>query len=397
MKKANLDTFKDEAELLAYLKKLPRYRNTRLKSAYRRFVFFLSLIYCRVFGLDKPIFVVLVTNNSCNLKCVYCYGDYGVKGKDKDYSTRELLKIIDDLKSFGTKLLTMHGGESLLRKDIGDVINYAKLRGFYISFNTNGYLLPKRVGEIKSVDTVCISLDGREESNDKNRGAGSFRKVMEAMDATLENGIPLVLSATLTKDNMADMEYLAELAKEKNCRLQYSILYNADNINDNKLVMSDSEVRETVNKILELKRKGYPIYYTESVLNAAINWPISFHVKSFMEKDHELNSAAGLIPCYHGKLKYQIDADGRVVTCWANNAPGAPNIKEFGVGGAIRRCNVENKCRHCAFLANNEHNALMHLSFRNIWSILLIHAADSLKINRRDKSVSELKSYHVRK
>ena len=37
---------------------------------------------------------------------------------------------------------------------------------------------------------------------------------MQAMDATLENGIPLVLSQR-TKDNMADMEYLAELAKER--------------------------------------------------------------------------------------------------------------------------------------------------------------------------------------
>ena len=36
----------------------------------------------------------------------------------------------------------MHGGESLLRKDIGDVINYM-LRGFYISFNTNGAFFPR--------------------------------------------------------------------------------------------------------------------------------------------------------------------------------------------------------------------------------------------------------------
>ncbi|MEA3347366.1 MAG: hypothetical protein U9Q21_04710, partial [Candidatus Auribacterota bacterium] len=50
------------------------------------------------------------------------------------------------------------------------------------------------------------------------------------------------------------------------------------------------------------------------------------------------------------------------------------------VADAIRKCHDDNKCRYCAFLANNEHNALMHLSPRNIWNILRIHVADVIKI-----------------
>lgn len=380
MKKIGLEKFKDDNEILAYLKGLPRYRNSRLKSAYRRLLFFLQIVYCRLFKLNKPAFIVLVTNNSCNLKCTYCYGDYGARAGYKDYSTRELIKIIDDLKSLGTKLLTMHGGESLLRKDIGEVINYAKLRGFYISFNTNGNLVPRKIDEIKALDTICISLDGREANHDKNRGLGSFKKVMEAMDVVLQNNIPLVLHATLTRDNMNDMEFLAELAEKKNCRLQYSILYNPENIGDDRLVLTNAEIRDTVKKILELKKKGYPIYYSENVLRTAIDWPVDYKEKNFREKDLHLTKGMTLIPCYHGKIKYQIDADGRVVTCWANNDPNAPNIKELGVAGAIKECHDKNDCRYCAFLANNEHNGLMQLSPRNIMSILLIHVADSLKI-----------------
>jgi sulfatase maturation enzyme AslB (radical SAM superfamily) len=118
MKPLDLTKFKNDNELLEYLKRLPRYKNSGVKSAYKRFLFFLTIVYYRLFNLDKPAFVVLVTNNSCDLKCSYCYGDYGGRTGYKDYSTKDLIRIIDELKTLGTRLLTMHGGESLLRKDI---------------------------------------------------------------------------------------------------------------------------------------------------------------------------------------------------------------------------------------------------------------------------------------
>jgi MoaA/NifB/PqqE/SkfB family radical SAM enzyme len=331
--------------------------------------------------LDKPIFIVLVTNNRCNLKCVYCYGDYGLRNNYKEYSTKDLLKIIDELKDLGARLLTMHGGESLLRRDIGEIFNYAKHKGFYISFNTNGYLVPKMIDEIRCVDTVCISLDACEEINDKNRGAGSYKRIMNAIDVLLENSTPIVIHSTLTRDNMGDMEFLAKLASEKRCRLQFSILYNADELEDKNLVMNDTEMRETVRKILELKKAGYPIYYSENVLSTAIDWPVDFNRSYVSKKDADFKKNLNLIPCYHGKLKYQIDADGRVVTCWGHDVPDAPNIKTLGIEGAIKKCHDNNDCEYCAFLANNEHNALMHLSPKNIFNMFLIHVADSLKIN----------------
>lgn len=382
MKKINWHNFKSDDEIINYLKSLPRYKNTAVKSAFSRANFFLKLLYCRLFKIDKPLFIVLVTNNKCNLRCRYCYGNYGERTGYNDYSTRELLKIIDELKGLGTQLLTLHGGESLLRKDMGEIINYAKHKGFYISFNTNGYMVPHRMHELKCVDTMVISLDGLEESNDKNRGAGCFKKVMEAIDLVMKTNIPLVISATLTRDNMHDMEVLAELARNKKFMIQYSILYNHELMKDKcaDIVMSDKEIRETVWKIRDLKKRGYPIYYSENVLKLSINWPFSYNKRYLTQEDEKCLSNLRLAPCYHGRLKYQIDADGRVVTCWAHDIADAPNVKEMGVPGAIKKCHDDNRCRYCTFLANNEHNALMHLSPRNIWDILCIHFADVLKI-----------------
>ncbi len=383
MKHIDWDIFNSDEEVFAYLKKLPRYRNTPLKSAFWRAVFLLKVIWSRATGNDKPVFVVLVTNNRCNLNCRYCYGSYGERSKIEDYSTKELVQIIDRLKALGTGLLTLHGGESLLRKDIGEICNYAKLKGCYASLNTNGYLVPKKIEEIKCLDNICLSLDGREENNDKNRGMGCYKKVMEAMDIIRKYRRPCVISATLTKDTVDDMEYLADLALKNNCRLQYSILYNVDKMEGKypEMVMTDQETRNVTQEIVELKKKGYPIYYSENVLTAAVNWPARYDERMFFtEKDTHFTKDNGFIPCYHGKLKYQIDADGRVITCWAQDDPAAPNVKELGVEGAIKKCHDTNKCRYCAFLANNEHNALLGLSFRTIIDLVCIHIADAFKI-----------------
>jgi MoaA/NifB/PqqE/SkfB family radical SAM enzyme len=204
---------------------------------------------------------------------------------------------------------------------------------------------------------------------------------MEAIDSVKKNNLPIVVSATLTKDNMKDMELLAQLAKEKGFRIQYSILYNSGSLKEecSDIVMSDKEIRETNQKILELKKRRFPIYYSYNVLKLAIQWPVPYDKRYFTENE-KLPEKIRLQPCYHGKLKYQIDADGRVVTCWAHDYANAPNIKELGVSEAIKKCHDDDKCNYCAFLANNEHNAVMHLSPRNIWNILCIHVLDSLKI-----------------
>lgn len=381
----NWQRFKTNSETINYLGTLPRYRNTTIRSILCRAKVFFWLAYYRFFNIDRPLFVVLVVNNHCDINCDYCYGSYGERRGYKDYSTTKLLSIIDELWDLGTRLLTIHGGEAMLRKDIGEILNYCKLKGFYVSFNTNGYQIPQRLKEISCVDALVVSLDGLEENNDRHRGIGNYRTAVNALEAGQRAGIPTVISATLTKDNMNDMEHLAELAVKNKSRVQYSILYNSEESRVAGFSMNDPETREVAKKILDLKRSGFPVYYSENVLNTTIHWPASYD-KKFTKNDIHENKNFNLVPCYHGKLKYQIDADGRVVECWATAHADAPNIIELGLEKAINTCNKNKTCYHCTLMANNEHNAFMHLSPRNIRNILFIQIADSFKMIKRKYS-----------
>lgn len=377
---------KDDSDILLWLEKLPRYKNTLLKSLWSRVAFFINVLFSSIFKVQKPLFVVLVTNNRCNLSCKYCYGKYGERANYRDYTTKELIEIIDKLWDIGTRNFTVHGGESLLRRDIGQILNYMKLRGFYVSLNTNGILIPQKMDEVKCVDTICISLDGAEEAHDKNRGKGSYKRAMNAIEIVLKNKVPLVAHVTLTRNNINDIESLAQEALKSGFRLQYSILYNTGRLDSNE-VLTDQEIRECANKILSLKKKGYPIYYSAGVMNAVIKWPFPIDKKSTItvaEWNNNLSSQyKEYIECYHGVLKYQIDADGRVITCWGHDDYDAPNINDIGIEKAIKQCTERKNCKCCTFMANNEHNLMFSLNLRTIIDLIFLQISDIWKMREK--------------
>jgi sulfatase maturation enzyme AslB (radical SAM superfamily) len=290
----------------AFLETIPPYKNNAFRSLRKRARFFADIIFCRLFGITRPLWVILVTNNGCDLSCDYCYGCYGQPHKRHDYTTEELIEIIDTLWRMGTRNLTVHGGEALIRNDIGLILNYAKHKGFYVSLNTNGVRIPQMIPQLSCVDCICVSLDGRQEHNDKHRGKGSFAKAIEAMETTVRHNIPLIIHATLTKDNAEDIEYLCELSRKMNARLQFSILYNADKCKHFDFVMSDAETRAVLKKILQFKSAGFPVYYSKKTLRAAIEWPFSYDEKFYATRQEEV-VYKNRIRCFHGSLKYYLD------------------------------------------------------------------------------------------
>lgn len=370
-------------DAITFLKTIPAYKNSAFRSLCKRAQFFANILFCRVLRINRPLWVILVTNNGCNLSCSYCYGCYGESRKVQDYSTQELIDIIDELWLLGTRNLTVHGGESLLRKDIGLLFNYMKHKGFYVSLNTNGTFVPQMIDQLRCIDCICVSLDGRQEINDKHRGKGSYTMAVEAMKVIVKNNIPLVIHATLTRDNMNDMEYLCDLTRQMKGRLQFSILYNADKFTDTETVMDDSQTRTVLREILRLKKSGYPIYYSTRTLEAAIDWPFSYDDKFYTIEGDNVSDYKKRVRCFHGFLKYYLDADGKVLTCWRHNHADAPNLRKLGVKKAIDECHKINSCKYCPFLSNNEHNAIFCLIPGSTLDMVRLQIQDALKIIRK--------------
>ena len=53
----------------------------------------------------------------CNLFCKHCYRDSGPSvPEDKELSTEEGIKLLDQIKAAGFKLMILSGGEPLIRE-----------------------------------------------------------------------------------------------------------------------------------------------------------------------------------------------------------------------------------------------------------------------------------------
>src|SRR5215831_14815490 len=117
----------------------------RLKAAHRTFRE-LTMIAKGLLSTDHPIQVHIIPMRRCNLSCAYCneYDDVS-----EPVPVEEMYRRIDKLASFGTTLITISGGETLLHPQLDDIIARIRSHGIIAGLITNGYLLtPQRIQQL---------------------------------------------------------------------------------------------------------------------------------------------------------------------------------------------------------------------------------------------------------
>ena len=142
-------------------------------------------------ALCGPILGSLVTNYTCNYHCVMC--DLPLRDKIlrdrglKELSTEQLKKVLKDFALLGVCGVGLTGGEPFLRKDIYELLAYAKKLRMITHISTNASLLNEENVQktlATGVDSINISLDGAcSQTHDQIRQVqGSFDKVVAAIE-----------------------------------------------------------------------------------------------------------------------------------------------------------------------------------------------------------------------
>jgi len=180
------------------------------------------------------------------------------------------MRIVDEIYSFGATYLGLSGGEPLLRKDLPEIIGYAKKTGLNVSLITNGYFVDGKIFDnlVKHGVRVSISVDGTEEINDAIRGKGAYAKAVSAMEKTSRAGLLDCLVATLanvdaTRNNVTseDMEHVIQLAEKYGAR--WVVIHGFIPFNQTKEHLAKSPSPKQYEKIwnevydLRLKYKGH--------------------------------------------------------------------------------------------------------------------------------------------
>lgn len=108
-----------------------------------------QLLKAKVSGKRIPARVFLQLTKYCNMKCRHCWAyqqDYQDDIRDaKELTTKEMLELINLLYDRGTRWINFLGGEPLLRKDLGIILDHARKKGIYCEMSTNGLLVDQKI------------------------------------------------------------------------------------------------------------------------------------------------------------------------------------------------------------------------------------------------------------
>lgn len=177
---------------------------------------------------EEEIQIFYVPNYSCNFNCSYCYQE-GYHPQSVQEGTRyakEFFSYIDQEFAGRKKYVTVFGGEPLLpgndqKEIIQTIIEEANSRKLGLAFVTNGYALAEYVPMLKNaiVREVQVTLDGTADIHNKRRalkgGGTTFEQIVEGINASLAEGIPINLRMVIDKDNIDSLPELAKFAIQK--------------------------------------------------------------------------------------------------------------------------------------------------------------------------------------
>lgn len=171
---------------------------------------------------DKLEVLAVLLTNRCNLKCVYCGRN---ENKDNSCISSELsaddwISIFEDGKTVGLKKVNMTGGEIFCRNDVLEIIERTINLGLDVSIETNGTVINDEqieyLSKFKNNLSISISLDGiNEETNDKTRGKGSYKRTFKTINKIKKSGIPLRIITVLSKNNYDEIPKLATTIHEE--------------------------------------------------------------------------------------------------------------------------------------------------------------------------------------
>jgi uncharacterized protein len=177
---------------------------------------------------EDEVQLFFVPNYSCNFACTYCYQD------EYANTNQELTTgVIDAFFSYVNhelagrkKYLTIFGGEPLLNSPkqkelISYLLEQANKSNLEVSFVTNGYSLVEYIDILKTaqIREIQVTLDGKGIVHDSRRflkgGGATFDKIVNGIDACLQNGLPVNLRMVIDKANIDGLPEMAQFAIDK--------------------------------------------------------------------------------------------------------------------------------------------------------------------------------------
>ncbi len=207
----------------------------------------------------------------CNERCLHCGSRCGEVTSEL-LSVETYKRFLDKIKAdFGTEgiMLSITGGEPLLRREFFEIMGYAHQLGFHWGMTSNGTLIDETVAnrlQECGMSTISISIDGLPETHDWFRQTpGGYKAAMKGVEALIENGSfqHVQVTTVVHKKNLGELEALYHILENVDIDswriLNIEPIGRAETMPE--LLLTPKETVSVLDFIKEKRRQGEPVQY----------------------------------------------------------------------------------------------------------------------------------------
>lgn len=171
-----------------------------------------------------PLTALVELTYQCNLDCLCCYN---VQDNKQLLTCQEYDILFSDLRRAGTFILTLSGGEPLMRKDFFGILDLIRKHGFAFRIFTNGTLLSEdKMIRLKNYPLIGIEMSlwgSNPEINDSLMGKpGAFARIIHTARGLKRLAIPFTIKTTICTGNYSDFGNIKKLVEELGGDFRYT-------------------------------------------------------------------------------------------------------------------------------------------------------------------------------
>jgi MoaA/NifB/PqqE/SkfB family radical SAM enzyme len=253
----------------------------------------------------KPIHCIVQVSNRCNLSCGFCSFWERPAARHDEMTVADFEVISAKLAEGGAMVVSIEGGEPLLRADIAGIVRAFSRYHLPILFTNGWRVTPALARELwrAGLTEIGVSLDYAVPArHDAHRGeAGTFAAALRAVeilrDTAPHGGRQMVMISVIMEDNVEQLEDLLKISAAKKVNHQMTLLSTGgDGRHDRAQGLPAPGVGR---KLLALKEK-YPHFITFSGYLEAIDRFLAGEVRT---------------PCWAGERFLNVDHMGEVSPC----------------------------------------------------------------------------------
>ncbi len=264
-----------------------------------------------------PIALHFETTYVCTCKCAFC--DRWIDGPSKiqqELTYDEITDMIDQAYDLGVRIITLSGGEPLVKKDILKAMLYARKKGMITNTTHNGTLVnEKNVHEIlRAFDVINISLDSlNREKHDEIRGVkGTYDKAMRTIKLLKKysRNTTIQIQSVLTSENQKDLIKINKKFSKKGINTYFQPIHDGlDNdfkVSKQKFKNFDLKQLKDDHKLL-VQNYVYPNLLTKLAFKKYYEKSLDFIIDN--------NSTKKCFNCFGGSMSFFINPYGEVYPC----------------------------------------------------------------------------------